>query len=809
MDDPFAALVEEMNLNTGEDQKQSPPPNPTVIKTEIKEVNEAPEEPKPPPKEEGPSPTPEQVLKPEKEVEPAPELELELELAPKPKPQPEPPQVILEPEPKPEPEPEPDLEEDDGDEEESFVESINAITSISELRDQFISFYRLKESQMYDLKSKFTDISRRQKEVFIEVENRRKLAVSKGKKYKQTAQKLHYQVNKLNNDLKFERKKNSELSDELSIIRDQKKQREDAIETLTNDITSLRSNLSETAQSKDLILDSYQQTHSVIDKLIQNEKVQEKLKCFIKVEANEAKSNAKEVTNLSVLRLEFLDASIDAKSISIQWNRSYFTELINIKNANATKYKVSADDIGSIIKVEVRSKDNPECYQTAVLKHGAIKMHGQCTKTVEENLLKIAKQQIEFEISPDLSDATTEKLISKATSAAKQSMILLFNKDKIKLRTHKNVTIDKEQYNDSMKMTLSAISSNRFSFKLSSSKKYVFLTKTAMQRDSIAILLRSYIERLRRNTHNVLCELYLRISNERRNYETLNKAKGLGDNALTRDQLVSKILAPISSNPRIAPQSFSFGINSNGIAPGSGSIGRSLAPMTNPAVRNEASFGNEPELDIDAIFPDFNEDNTTEHDKECQMFVEQLISHGYYIQSEKDEMNLKAHNKYKKAWKKLEFVENATIASEQELAQNVMAAPPSSSRGTKRKRKKPKKTKAKCKKKKKKATVAQHQTQITQGAQQKQMAQHQAVRLMQQQLQAQIIQVRQLQPQQQQPQTEGDSFTHQQLQAQQQQRESKPQTPEIHWSGEDEDAIEPNKPRSRPPPRHGSFLSEY
>eukprot|EP01083_Nonionella_stella_P188624 695723_1 len=138
-----------------------------------------------------------------------------------------------------------------------------------------------------------------------------------------------------------------------------------------------------------------------------------------------------------------------------------------------------------------------------------------------------------------------------------------------------------------------------------------------------------------------------------------------------------------------------------------------------------------------------------------------------------------------------------------------MAAPPSSSRGTKRKRKKPKKTKAKCKKKKKKATVAQHQTQITQGAQQKQMAQHQAVRLMQQQLQAQIIQVRQLQPQQQQPQTEGDSFTHQQLQAQQQQRESKPQTPEIHSSGEDEDDIEPNKPRSRPPPRHGSLLSEY
>eukprot|EP01083_Nonionella_stella_P212621 767658_1 len=51
------------------------------------------------------------------------------------------------------------------------------------------------------------------------------------------------------------------------------------------------------------------------------------------------------------------------------------------------------------------SKDHPEYYQTAVLEHGAIQMHADCAKTVEENLLKIKKQQIEFEIAPDLSDA--------------------------------------------------------------------------------------------------------------------------------------------------------------------------------------------------------------------------------------------------------------------------------------------------------------------------------------------------------------------------------------------------------------------
>eukprot|EP01083_Nonionella_stella_P040596 110135_1 len=393
-------------------------------------------------------------------------------------------------------------------------------------RPKFISFYRPKESQTYELKK------------------RRKLAVSKGKKYKQTAQKLHYEVNKLKNDLTFERKKNCELSAELSMIRDQKKQREEAIATLTNDITSLKLSLSETIQSKDLILDSYQvyyqQTHSVIDQLIQHEKLQQKLKCFIRVEENEAKSgaNINEICNLSVLRVEFLDASVDVKSISFQWKRSYGTELMSIKNANATQYKLSADDIGSIIHVEVRYKDHPEYYQSAVLEHGAIQMHAACSKTVQENMLKIKKQQIEFEIAPDLSDAATETFVSSNSKASatggQQSMILLFNKDKIKWRTHKNVTVDKEKYNDSMKMTLATTSDQRFSLKLSSSKKYVFLTRSAMERDNIAILLRSYkyTQRLRRN---VLCELYVRMSNERRmrNYETLNKAK------LTRDGLVS------------------------------------------------------------------------------------------------------------------------------------------------------------------------------------------------------------------------------------------------------------------------------
>merc|ERR1712154_80322 len=206
---------------------------------------------------------------------------------------------------------------------------------------------------------------------------------------------------------------------------------------------------------------------------------------------------------------------------------------------------------------------------------GPISMHKQCADVVQENLLKVNKQQIEFEVEPDLSDANTAKLISSNSKNVKGKVLILhFNKDKIKLRTPKNSTIEKEQYNDSMKIILSAMNPKRFSFKLSSSKKYVFLAKSGLDRDNIAIFLRCYIERLQRN-ESFLCEYYLRLSNERRNNEILNRDQMGGIITLTRDQLVSKILAPISSNP-----GYIGSFKSN---PSIDKIPRMLAPISNGA----------------------------------------------------------------------------------------------------------------------------------------------------------------------------------------------------------------------------------
>merc|ERR1712176_872835 len=229
-------------------------------------------------------------------------------------------------------------------------------------------------------------------------------------------------------------------------------------------------------------------------------------------------------------------------------------------------------------------------------------MHKICQRIVQDNLVKI-KQHIEFQIEPDLTESNTSKLLSSHLKSTKTKLLILhFNKDKIKLRTPKNATIDKEQYNDSMKIILSAINPNRFSFKFSSTKKYVFLTKTPLERDNIAILLRCYIERLKRTNNNFLCEFYLRL-----NHERLNKNVGSNDNTLTRDQLVSKILAPISSNPNFK----NLSLSSSKMAISPQSITALLAaPITNNTNNAEPSSANDEsaEFDVDAIFPDFNKD---------------------------------------------------------------------------------------------------------------------------------------------------------------------------------------------------------
>jgi len=634
-----------------------------------------------------------------------------------------------------------DAEEDD---EAAFIETVKAIDSVEELQQKLIDFYKRKEAESYELKSRFTEISRRQKEVFVEVESKRKMAVQKGKKYKQSAQKYHHQAAKTGNELKAERKRVHELSAQLEVTRDQKKQREGAIESLTKTIQTLKSSLSQTEQSKHLILDEFKQTHGVIGRLIENEKIQEKLKCYVEVQGPNGSGGGGGGgglnSNLSVATLKWLDPeAADRGELTIQWNRSYFTQLIPIKNAHRERYQLSADDVGSIIKVEVRSKDNPDCYETAVLKHGPIRMHSSCIRMAEENLQKIQKQHIEFAVEPDLNDKKTQQLLAPQLQSAKsKTLILHFNKDKVKLRTPRNATIEKAEYNDLMKMALSALNPCRFSLRLSEQRKYVFLSRTPMERDNMAILLRCYIEKLkveRAVNGGFQCYFYLRSSNERTNADILNKSGGGNGDALTRDQLVSKILAPISSNRRVLD-------SINGAVPGVSPhsiTGMLMQPATAP-ISNDPSMTNETEIDVDSVFPDFhdgsapkgtpntlgtaimptptpsasaNPDDAEEvsasapshkskgkkapRSKNKKEVERESETKSGDVEFDDEEMaaamEMEQQEKAKKVWKNLEFVEEATIASETELKSMAITPAPTSrtgkgKRGKNKKRKK-------------------------------------------------------------------------------------------------------------------------
>ena len=361
-------------------------------------------------------------------------------------------------------------------------------------------------------------------------------------------------------------------------------------------------------ESDKKILHEFTQTSTAINKLIETEWIKQNLKCSIEI-SNTGDSNYNNV-NLSKARLKFVDDTIDPSTLSIQWNRSYFTELIPIPRANKMEYTISVDDIGSIIKCQVRLKtqsnvdnlsrngdsspvtgsahgsnaniisllngnagksvnsvngvnhsDTTDAAWTTVLKNGPVRMNKMCRKTVQENLVRLEKKDVEFKVEPDLSEKNTATLLSNVS----QTLTLHFNKDKIKLRAPKpkNFTIDKEQYNNFMKVTLSTVNPKRFSFSFSPKKKYVFLAESVLERENIAILLRCYIEKLQRNTNNVLCEFYLRLSNEKQCKEYLKRHNNqiqsdtniINEDADTssRDKLIKSILAPISQESSKPP----------------------------------------------------------------------------------------------------------------------------------------------------------------------------------------------------------------------------------------------------------------
>merc|ERR1712154_524465 len=121
-----------------------------------------------------------------------------------------------------------------------------------------------------------------------------------------------------------------------------------------------------------------------------------------------------------------------------------------------------------------------------------------------------------------------------------------------------------------------------------------------------------------------------------------------------------------------------MGSNASSISP------QSIASLLMAPQSNVANNGNEPSLtndetaedfDVDEIFPDFNAEpkqkkkkTQKEKEKEEETKKEDIFGD--------DEPDLEAQNNHKKAWKKLEFVENATVATEQELQQNAIVPAP-------------------------------------------------------------------------------------------------------------------------------------
>ncbi len=57
-----------------------------------------------------------------------------------------------------------------------------------------------------------------------------------------------------------------------------------------------------------------------------------------------------------------------------------FVDMLKIPFATNNEYCICSDDIGSMVKCEIRSRENPDCFESSVI--GPIKINKKCKEFI-------------------------------------------------------------------------------------------------------------------------------------------------------------------------------------------------------------------------------------------------------------------------------------------------------------------------------------------------------------------------------------------------------------------------------------------
>ncbi|ETO19447.1 spore coat protein sp96 [Reticulomyxa filosa] len=351
------------------------------------------------------------------------------------------------------------------------------------------------------------------------------------------------------------------------------------------------------------------------------------MQCHIRVNNNS--KDQRHVTNLMMCTLEmpnYKNKGDLSGHFDIQWYRSCNTEMLPIENACSVNYLLCADDIGSMIQVGIISKANKDVKEHSTM-IGPIMINKKSSEMIHECLEKMSKHDIEFQLVPDPTDATTMALLSTHLQKSK-TLVLHLNRQKVKIRNNKNTTVQKESYSTGMRVKLHAIGDdNTLNEKQSSEsaasaaftiwlkqgpQAFKFLAKSSFERDTLAILLRTYCQQLKSAAdQDISIYQHVRAANEASNLAEINGGTGpAGEKTLSNDEnLISKMLEPYSKNRSPAIGSASAAAAGRKATLSTSASGVSRAPGDAEASVSNASWGDDGSTNashIDELFPSFD-----------------------------------------------------------------------------------------------------------------------------------------------------------------------------------------------------------
>jgi predicted ThiF/HesA family dinucleotide-utilizing enzyme len=325
----------------------------------------------------------------------------------------------------------------------------------------------IKQMELQKQKAKFIEVSNKQKEVFLKQKAKLEQAVNH-------INFLTAKKNELTQALQLEKERVEKI---LAAARAEHEKLGKTMAEKKNIQTGWESEKSELElrihQEQGIVLELRREVEDLKRKLEEKSKIDEvKSQMHIYVGCRNDFPEVGEVLKAELLGVD---------NPQYQWYRSFAgTQFVAIRYADEITYRVSPDDVGAVLKVEVTSGQNIKiAAETQV-----VQLSKEHVQKLHEYLM--SKKAIEFPVTP----------ISLGSGGGEQKQperFIQVTKEKIKLREGKK-TMEKKEWTEHIKVVLHHDSPVEFTLHLGSDKIYTFPFVAANPdfRDLIMVVIRAF-----------------------------------------------------------------------------------------------------------------------------------------------------------------------------------------------------------------------------------------------------------------------------------------------------------------------------